>query len=273
MDATSYGDDVERARALVEQARRVVVLTGAGISTDSGIADFRGPQGVWTKNPEAEKMATLQAYVADPELRARSWQNRLASSMWSAEPNDGHRSLVELERSGRLDLLITQNIDGLHQKAGSDPDRVVEIHGTSLEVMCLSCGDRQPAEPVHDRVRAGETDPACAATIGDGTSGEVCGGILKSATISFGQSLVAEDLMRAEVAASQCDLVLAVGSTLAVFPAAGVVPIAVRHGAVAVIVNAEPTEMDGLADVVLRQSISTCLPALLEGLPAATSRP
>jgi NAD-dependent deacetylase len=260
VSTTSYGEgdvgDVGRARALVERAQRVVVLTGAGISTDSGIADFRGPQGVWTKNPEAEKMATLSAYVSDPELRARSWQNRLTSSMWSAEPNDGHRALVDLERSGRLDLLITQNIDGLHRKAGSDPDRMVEIHGTSLDVMCLSCGDRQPAEAVHDRVRAGESDPACTA----------CGGILKSATISFGQSLVAEDLIRAEEAAANCDLVLAVGSTLAVFPAAGVVPIAVRHGAVAIIVNGEPTDMDGLADVVLRESISECLPALLAGL-------
>jgi NAD-dependent deacetylase len=278
VDATSYSDggdgggegggDVERARALVEQARRVVVLTGAGISTDSGIADFRGPQGVWTKNPEAEKMATLQAYVADPKLRARSWQNRLTSSMWSAEPNTGHHALVELERSGRLDLLITQNIDGLHQKAGSDPDRIVEIHGTSLEVMCLSCGERQPAEPVHDRVRSGETDPACTATI---HGGEACGGILKSATISFGQSLVAEDLMRAEQAAADCDLLLAVGSTLGVFPAAAVVPIAVRHGAVAIIVNGEPTEMDGLADVVLRKSISECLPALVESLRPTSS--
>jgi NAD-dependent deacetylase len=267
-------DDVGRARALLEQARRVVVLTGAGISTDSGIADFRGPQGVWTKNPEAEKMATLQAYVSDPELRARSWQNRLTSSMWSAEPNAGHRALVDLERSGRLDLLITQNIDGLHQKAGADPDKIVEIHGTSLEVMCLSCGDRQPAEPVHDRVRAGEVDPTCRATVAEGQgarSGTLCHGILKSATISFGQSLVAEDLFRAEQAAADCDLLLAVGSTLAVFPAAGVVPVAVRHGAVAIIVNGEPTEMDGLADVVLRDSISECLPALMEGL-TPTSR-
>ena len=256
MGTTSYSDDVVRARALLEQARRVVVLTGAGISTDSGIADFRGPQGVWTKNPEAEKMATLQAYVSDPELRARSWQNRLTSPMWSASPNAGHRALVDLERSGRLELLVTQNIDGLHQKAGSDPARMVEIHGTSLDVMCLSCGDRQPAEPVHDRVRAGEA---------------VCAGILKSATISFGQSLVAEDLFRAEEAAANCDLLLAVGSTLAVFPAAGLVPIALRHGAVAIIVNGEPTDMDGLADVVLRDSISECLPALVEGLgPTAT---
>jgi NAD-dependent deacetylase len=257
------GGDIGRARALLEQARRVVVLTGAGISTDSGIADFRGPQGVWTKNPEAEKMATLQAYVSDPELRARAWQNRLTSSMWSAEPNAGHRALVDLERSGRLELLVTQNIDGLHQKAGSDPDRIVEIHGTSLDVMCLSCGERQPSEPVHDRVRAGEADPACTAIV-DG--GVVCGGILKSATISFGQSLVAEDLFRAEEAAANCDLVLAVGSTLAVFPAAGVVPIAVRNGAVAIIVNGEATDMDSLADVRLWGSISECLPALVDGL-------
>ena len=238
-----------------------MVLTGAGISTDSGIADFRGPQGVWTKNPEAEKMATLQAYVSDPELRARSWQNRLTSPMWSASPNAAHRALVDLERSGRLDLLVTQNIDGLHQKAGSDPARMVEIHGTSLEVMCLSCGDRQPAEPMHDRVRAGEADPTCA----------ICGGILKSATISFGQSLVAEDLIRAEEAAANCDVLLAVGSTLAVFPAAGLVPVAVRHGAVTIIVNGEPTDMDSLADVVLRESIGDCLPALVQGLEPTTS--
>lgn len=260
-------DDIAQARALLEQARRVVVLTGAGISTDSGIADFRGPQGVWTKNPEAEKMATLQAYVADPELRARAWQNRLTSPMWSAQPNAGHRALVDLERSGRLALLVTQNIDGLHQKAGSDPDRVVEIHGSSLDVMCLTCGERQPAEPVHDRVRAGEADPACTATV----EGTRCGGILKSATISFGQSLVAQDLLRAEEAAAACDLLLAVGSTLAVFPAAGVVPIAVRHGAVAIIVNGEPTEMDTLADVRLWGSISECLPALLAGLRPTSS--
>jgi len=245
-----------------------VVLTGAGISTDSGIADFRGPQGVWTKNPEAEKMATLQAYVSDPELRARSWQNRLTSPMWSASPNAGHRALVDLERSGRLALLVTQNIDGLHQRAGSDPARMVEIHGTSLEVMCLRCGDRQPAEPVHARVRAGEADPSCRATPG----GAVCGGILKSATISFGQSLVAEDLLRADEAAANCDLLLAVGSTLAVFPAAGLVPAAVRHGAAAVIVNGGPTDMDGLADVVLRGSISECLPALVEGLTPRAAR-
>ncbi len=258
-------DVSDEARRLLEQSRRVVVLTGAGISTDSGIPDFRGPRGVWTKNPEAEKMATLSAYVADPELRRRAWRNRLTSPMWSSEPNAGHRALVELERGGRLDTLVTQNIDGLHQKAGTDPTRIVEIHGTALEVMCLTCGDRQPSEPVHERVRAGEEDPACTVTLADGAA---CGGILKSATISFGQNLVAEDLFRAEAAAATCDLLLAVGSTLGVFPAAGLVPVAVRHGAVLLIVNGDPTEMDSLADVVVHGPISDILPALVEGLPA-----
>src|SRR3974390_19575 len=144
-------EELARARALLERARRVVGLTGAGVSTGPGIQDFRGPEGLWTRNPEAEKMATLSAYVADAELRKRSWQNRLTSSMWAAAPNAGHRALVELERSGRLDTLVTQNIDGLHDAAGSDPARIVEIHGTAREVVCLSCGDRQDAEPVHER--------------------------------------------------------------------------------------------------------------------------
>jgi NAD-dependent deacetylase len=259
--------DLARARRLIEQARRVVVLTGAGISTDSGIQDFRGPNGLWTKNPEAEKTMTLQTYMADVEHRRRAWQNRLTSTLWDAEPNSGHRALVELERSGRLDTLVTQNIDGLHQRAGTDPARVVEIHGTTRDVMCLTCGDRQPSDPVHERVRAGEADPSCLVETADGV---VCGGILKPATISFGQSLVPEDLSRSETAAAACDLLLAVGSTLGVFPAAGLVPVAVRHGAVVVILNGGPTEMDSLADVVVYGRIGECLPKMVEGLPVLT---
>jgi NAD-dependent deacetylase len=256
------GIDLERARALVGGARRIVALTGAGISTDSGIPDFRGPNGVWTKNPEAEKAATLQAYVADPELRRRAWQNRLTSPLWAAEPNPGHLALVTLERAGRLDTVVTQNIDGLHQKAGTDPARLIEIHGNSSAIVCLDCGHRQPAEPVHDRVRSGDLDPICLQVKPDGRS---CGGILKSATISFGQSLVARDLERAESAATGCDLLLAVGSTLAVYPAALLVPIAARAGASVVIVNGGPTELDSVADVVVNGSISELLTALVEG--------
>jgi NAD-dependent deacetylase len=250
---------VQRARALVADSRRIVVLTGAGISTDSGIPDFRGPQGVWTKNPEAEKLATLQVYLDDPDVRRRSWRTRLDSPMWSAGPNAGHLALVDLERRGVLDTLVTQNIDGLHQAAGSDPDRIVEIHGTMRVVACLSCGARTPMPDVLARVRAGEEDPSCNETTPDGA----CGGILKSATISFGQNLVVEDLVRSEEAARRCDLLLAVGSTLSVYPAAGLVPTARRAGARVVIVNAEPTDLDAIADVVVRGPIGEVLPAIV----------
>ncbi|HVA08138.1 MAG TPA: Sir2 family NAD-dependent protein deacetylase [Acidimicrobiales bacterium] len=252
--------DSELARTLVQRARRIVALTGAGISTDSGVQDFRGPNGLWTKNPEAEKAATLDNYVSDATLRRRAWQNRLSSPMWDAEPNAGHGALVHLERSGRLHTLVTQNIDGLHQKAGTSPDLVVEIHGNAREVVCLSCGHRQPGEPVHHRVRAGEVDPTCLQMV---QAGSPCGGLLKSATISFGQSLVATDLHRAESAAAACDLLLAVGSTLSVYPVAGLVPVAVRSGAVVVIVNGGPTDLDSLADVVVYGSISELLPAIV----------
>jgi NAD-dependent deacetylase len=246
---------VQVVRGWLEGARRVVVLTGAGVSTDSGIPDFRGPQGVWTRNPEAEKQSTIQHYVADPEVRRRAWRSRLDSPAWIAQPNAGHRALVALERRGKLDTLITQNIDGLHQAAGSSPERVVEVHGTMREVVCLACGERAPMERALARVRAGEDDPPC----------RTCGGILKSATISFGQSLVPEDLRRAELAARRCDLMLAVGTKLSVWPVAGVVPVAKDAGARVVILNAEPTEMDGLADAILQGSISEILPRLVEG--------
>ena len=265
------------ARTLIEGSRRILALTGAGISTDSGIADFRGPEGLWTKNPEAERMATLQVYIDDPEVRRRSWQHRLTSPMWDARPNAGHAALVDLERSGRLETLVTQNIDGLHQKAGSDPARIIEIHGNALDIMCLRCQLRRPAEPTHERVRAGEDDPTCQEIRPDGSR---CGGMLKSATISFGQNLVAEDLRAAEEAAAACDLLLAVGSTLGVYPAAGLVPIAARGGAAIVIVNGGPTDLDGLADVVVTGSISEILPQLTQGLTPvgvtgrrATTRP
>ncbi|HXD96536.1 MAG TPA: Sir2 family NAD-dependent protein deacetylase [Candidatus Acidoferrum sp.] len=242
-------------RGWIEAARRLVVLTGAGISTDSGIPDFRGPQGVWTRNPEAEKQSTIQHYVADPDVRRRAWRSRLDSPAWSAQPNAGHRALVALERRGTLDTLITQNIDGLHQVAGSSPERVVEVHGTMREVVCLACGERAAMERALARVRAGEEDPPC----------RTCGGILKSATISFGQSLVAKDIARAEQAARRCDLMLAVGTKLSVWPVAGVVPVAKDAGARVVILNAEPTDMDGLADAVLRGSIGEILPRLVPG--------
>ncbi len=245
---------IERVRHWIEASDRVVVLTGAGISTDSGIPDFRGPKGVWTRNPSAEKLATYDHYVSDPEVRKLAWQSRLELADALGAPNAGHRAIVELERRGKLQLLITQNIDGLHLDAGSTRERTVEIHGTFREFGCLACAQRGPIAEVLDRIRAGEADPACRS----------CGGILKAATISFGQGLVVEDLERSETAARQCDLMLAVGSTLSVYPIAAVVPIAKAAGAHLAILNEEPTEMDSLADAVLRGSISAILPRLVE---------
>lgn len=252
-------DPSETAGALLGAAARVVVLTGAGISTDSGIPDFRGPEGVWTKNPMAEKAATLSSYVDDPAVRRASWQLRLSSPVWRAEPNPGHQALVALEAQGRLRTLVTQNIDELHQRAGSDPATVVEVHGTMHRWVCLSCGAGGPMAEALDRVRAGEVDPACVALVG----GRRCGGILKSATISFGQSLVEGDLHRAMEAARSCDLLLSIGSTLGVYPVAQMVPIARQHGARLVIVNAEPTPFDRIADAVVRQPISDSLPRIV----------
>jgi NAD-dependent deacetylase len=259
-EPSTLASEIAEARSLIDRAQRVVVLTGAGISTDSGIPDFRGPDGVWTRNPAAERAATLDHYMAEPEARQRSWRSRLDHPARRAEPNAAHHALVELERRGVLDTLITQNIDGLHHAAGSDPARIVEVHGNVREVVCMACGERSPMEATLDRVRSGEDDPPCLS----------CGGILKSATISFGQSLVVDDLRRADEAARRCDLVLAVGSTLAVYPVAGVVPLARSQGAVVVIVNGSPTEMDGIADRVLRGPIGRILPALVGLSPGKT---
>jgi NAD-dependent deacetylase len=209
---------------------------------------------VWTKNPAAEKTATLQNYLADPDVRRLAWQNRLNSPAWEARPNAGHRAIVALEQQGKLLAVVTQNIDELHQQAGSDPSLVIEVHGTMRRARCWQCDWEGDMQVVLDRVRAGEDDPACL----------LCGGILKSATISFGQALVPEVIDRALLVAEQCDLMLAVGSTLQVYPAANAVPRAKFAGARLVIVNAEPTQFDAIADAVLRGPISELLPAIVE---------
>lgn len=237
----------------IAAAQRVTVLTGAGISTDSGIPDFRGPNGVWTKDPAAEKASTLQTYLVDPEVRRAAWRTRLRSPAWEARPNVAHRRLVDLERRGQLVAMITQNVDGLHQAAGHDPAMVVEVHGTIHHTLCWSCGERLPMADTLRRVAAGEEDPSC----------RRCGGILKSDTISFGQELVPEVIGRAMTAARSCDLFLAVGSTLTVYPVADTVPRAAAAGAKVVIVNGEPTVMDRYADAVLVGPIAEILPAIV----------
>jgi NAD-dependent deacetylase len=254
---------VEGLARIVAGARRATALTGAGISTDSGIPDFRGPQGVWTRDPEAARLFTYDRYVAEPEVRRAAWRERSRHPAWTARPNAGHRALVDLERAGRLHTIVTQNIDGLHQLAGSSPERVIEVHGTLHEVECLSCHDRTTMADALRRVDAGEEDPACLH----------CGGILKSATISFGQTLHEPTLRRAITSVGESDLLLAIGTSLRVYPAAGLVDLALGVGARVAIVNAEPTPYDDEADLVLREPIGEVLPAVLGGLGLAQEAP
>jgi NAD-dependent deacetylase len=253
---------IREVREWIDAAQRVVVLSGAGISTDSGIPDFRGPQGLWTKNPLAEKMSNIHYYLADPEVRKLSWQNRLNSPGWTAKPNAGHLALVVLEKRNKLHALITQNIDELHQMAGNSPEKVIEVHGTMRRVMCMSCNMRAPMQKALDRVRAGEEDPKC----------RDCGGILKSDTISFGQQLVPEVIDRAMQVAAEADFFLAVGTSLQVYPVAGAVDIARSAGAKIVIVNAQPTPYDDVADAVLPGSISEVLSEMVRPVRESASR-
>ena len=246
--------EIELVRNWVDQATRVVILTGAGISTESGIPDFRGPQGVWTKNPLAEKLSNIHYYMSDPEVRKVSWQSRLEHPAWNAKPNAGHLALAALERRGKLHALITQNIDGLHQMAGNSRDKVIEVHGTVREVVCMQCGATSPMQTTLDRVRSGEEDPAC----------HDCGGILKSATISFGQALVPEVIERAMSAAAEADVFFAIGTSLQVYPVAAALPAARAAGARIVILNAEPTPFDKIAHAVYREQIGTVLPQLFK---------
>ncbi|MFD8809550.1 SIR2 family NAD-dependent protein deacylase [Streptomyces sp. NPDC059597] len=234
----------------------VAVLSGAGISTDSGIPDYRGPNGLWRRDPEAEKLVTYGYYMADPEIRRRSWQMRRKNRTLKAEPNAAHRAVAELERSGVPVRVLTQNVDGLHQRAGMPDRKVLELHGSAREFVCTKCHARGPMEDALARVEAGEDDPPCLE----------CGGILKSATVMFGQRLDPVVLGEALSISKACTVFIAVGSTLQVQPAAGLAGIAADNGARLIIVNAEPTPYDDLADEVVREPIGTALPELLSSL-------
>ncbi|SBU92902.1 NAD-dependent deacetylase [Streptomyces sp. PpalLS-921] len=239
----------------------VAILSGAGVSTDSGIPDYRGPQGLWRKDPEAMKLVTYDFYMADPEIRRRSWQMRLTSATWDAEPNAAHRAVAALERSGTPVRVITQNVDGLHQAAGLSARKVVELHGTAREVVCTRCHARSSMAEALARVEAGEADPPCA----------VCGGILKSATVMFGERLDPRVLAEAMAITKASEVFIAVGTTLQVQPAASLAGIAVEHGARLFVVNAEPTPYDASAEETIREPIGTALPALLERVAAAAT--
>jgi len=244
---------IHAVQGWLRASSRIVVLTGAGISTESGLPDFRGPQGLWTKDPDAEKLSDIRYYMSDSEIRKKAWRQRLEMLSRLAEPNRGHLAIVELERRGTLHAVVTQNIDGLHQKAGTSPDLVIEVHGTVRKVRCTRCTWKGPMEETLARVTAGESDPPCLQ----------CGGILKSDTISFGQALVPAVISRAMRAAETADLLLAVGTSLQVYPIAGAVPAAHAAAARVVILNGEPTPFDEMADAVLGGSIGEMLPQLL----------
>ncbi|MGW0822683.1 SIR2 family NAD-dependent protein deacylase [Streptomyces sp. NPDC002845] len=237
----------------------VAILSGAGVSTDSGIPDYRGPNGLWQRDPEAQKLVTYEYYMGDPEIRRRSWQMRRENRTLKAEPNAAHRAVTELERAGVPVRVITQNVDGLHQLGGMPDRKVLELHGTARSVQCTACRAKAPMEDALARVAAGEHDPPCLE----------CGGVLKSATVMFGERLDPVVLGEAVAITKACQVFIAVGTSLQVQPAAGLAGIAVDHGARLVIVNAEPTPYDDRADEVVREPIGTALPALLRRIAQA----
>ncbi|MET8293497.1 Sir2 family NAD-dependent protein deacetylase [Streptomyces sp. NPDC005180] len=231
----------------------VAVFSGAGISTDSGIPDYRGPQGLWRRDPEAEKLVTYGPYMADPDIRRRSWLMRAEMAALAPRPNAAHTAVAELERSGTPVRVITQNVDGLHQLAGMPARKVFELHGTARAVVCTRCPARSGMDEALARVAAGEPDPDCPS----------CGGILKAATVMFGEALDPEVLAQAVAVAKGCQVFIAVGTTLQVQPAASLAGMAAEAGARLIIVNAEETPYDPLAQEVIREPIATALPALL----------
>jgi NAD-dependent deacetylase len=244
--------DIDAVAKVIAANDRVVALTGAGVSTASGVPDFRGPSGLWTRDPRAERLSSIDVYISDAEARREVWRQRLAAADAGLRPNPAHHALAELEGLDRLERLVTQNVDGLHQDAGSDPARVVEIHGTTREAVCLDGDWRGPMSDVLDRVRAGDTDPHCS-----------CGGLLKSATVSFGQSLDPAQLQRAHDATIASEVFLAIGSSLVVHPVALLPQVALEAGATLVVCNAEPTDYDERAHHVLHVDVSEALPELV----------
>jgi NAD-dependent deacetylase len=247
-------DNITAARQLLSTSHRVVILTGAGISTAAGIPDYRGPDGVWTKNPGAERRSHIDTWLTDPEARRAGWERRLNTDWAAMQPTAAHSALAAFAITGRLSLVVTQNIDGLHQRSGLDPELLIEIHGTVHDSICLRCDDRGPIEKVLERVRLGDTDPHC--------EQPDCNGLLKAATVSFGQSLNEADLYRAQTTTQHADLFIAIGSTLGVFPIAGLVPIAARANIPIIIVNGSPTEMDEYATLTIDTDINDAVPQI-----------
>ncbi len=241
---------------MIHQSERLVIFTGAGISTESGIADFRSPGGLWEKYDPND--FTFDRFLASEQTRQRYWQ--MSQEMWiailEAPPNNAHLSIVELNRLGKLDCLITQNIDGLHQRSGLPAEKILELHGTTIWVSCLSCGKRYPRQEIYDRIVAGDKAPYC----------DVCGGIMKPATISFGQAMPERETREAERRSAQCDLFMVIGSSLVVYPAAHMPVIARQNNAKLIILNLMPTPHDDNADLVIREKAGDTMEQILSYL-------
>jgi len=244
-------EDIAELRRLLEESERVVVFTGAGISTESGIPDFRSPGGIWTKNQPID----FGDFIASEEMRRESWRRKFATepTMREAEPNKGHLAIARLVSAGKVISVITQNIDGLHQQSGIPDVQIIELHGNSTYATCLECKTRYELDPIRDAFEQDESLPICI----------LCAGIIKTATISFGQAMPETEMGRAHEATSQCDLFLAIGSSLVVYPAAGFPLVAKRQGAGLVILNRDPTDHDASADLVINREIGPTLSAVV----------
>jgi len=236
-------DDIELLRELIGGAKRIVAFTGAGISTESGIPDFRSPGGIWTRY----KPIYFDDFMASDEMRRESWRRKFATdeTMLKAEPNAGHRALAKLVEQGRMSAIITQNVDGLHQRSGVPDSKVIELHGNTTYASCLDCGHRHELEPIKKAFLGSGKLPLCVK----------CDGIVKTATISFGQAMPEIAMARAQDETMNCDLFIVLGSSLVVYPAAGFPQIAKRQGAKLVILNRDPTDQDDDADVVIHAEI------------------
>ena len=254
-------EQIEKIAELIVSSKRIVVFVGAGLSTESGIPDFRSPGGVWDKyDPED---FYFQNFVSSEASREKYWQmaTEMYKSMKDAKPNQAHHTLAELEKLGRLDCLITQNIDGLHFKAGNSPEKVLELHGTAMYVTCLTCKKRYDRDSIQGRIAKGEKAPLC----------DECAGLLKPATISFGQSMPERETREAYERSATCDLFIVIGSSLVVQPAANMPVVAHRSGAKLVIINRDETACDDIADIIVKEQAGTAMAAILEEVKRAQS--
>ncbi|MFA4835972.1 MAG: Sir2 family NAD-dependent protein deacetylase [Dehalococcoidia bacterium] len=251
---------IRKAADLIVKSRRIVVFTGAGISTESGIPDFRSPGGIWTKYDPDE--FTYQAFISSHDIRKKHWQFFEKSGLATpAQPNAAHYAIVELEKMGKLDCIITQNVDGLHQKAGSSPERVFQLHGDMSSVKCLSCGKVFPMNEIRERVNRGEEVPYC----------EICGGILKPQGVFFGEQLPERELSEASARSMQCDLCIVIGSSLVVYPAALMPKYALQSGAKIAIINEGSTDLDSRADVCIHSRAGETMTRIIGGVKRQTN--